>query len=85
MIDSRCGLHCTGCEWKESQGCGGCIETNGNPLIRNTVTNLPGRESSSARNGRNCIPENNYRNEKVNSLLLAISTVHGMLSWVRLQ
>jgi len=32
MIDSRCGLHCTGCEWKETQGCGGCIETNGNPF-----------------------------------------------------
>lgn len=26
MIDSRCGLHCTGCPWKESCGCGGCIE-----------------------------------------------------------
>ena len=32
MIDSRCGLHCTGCNWKESHGCGGCIETNGNPF-----------------------------------------------------
>ncbi len=32
MIDSRCGLHCTGCEWKESQGCGGCIETKGHPF-----------------------------------------------------
>ena len=32
MIDSRCGLHCTGCEWKESNGCGGCIETNGHPF-----------------------------------------------------
>jgi hypothetical protein len=32
MIDSRCGLHCTGCEWKETNGCGGCIETNGNPF-----------------------------------------------------
>lgn len=30
--DSRCGLHCTGCEYKESCGCGGCIETNGNPF-----------------------------------------------------
>lgn len=27
MIDSRCGLHCTGCEYKETCGCGGCIET----------------------------------------------------------
>ncbi|MCL2604585.1 MAG: Type 1 glutamine amidotransferase-like domain-containing protein [Defluviitaleaceae bacterium] len=32
MIDSRCGLPCTGCPWKESHGCGGCIETNGNPF-----------------------------------------------------
>ncbi len=31
-IDSRCGLHCTGCEYKESSGCGGCIETNGHPF-----------------------------------------------------
>ena len=31
-IDSRCGLHCTGCEYKETMGCGGCIETNGNPF-----------------------------------------------------
>jgi hypothetical protein len=32
MIDSRCGLHCTGCKWKESHGCGGCIETQGHPF-----------------------------------------------------
>ena len=32
MIDSRCGLHCTGCAWKESHSCGGCIETNGHPF-----------------------------------------------------
>lgn len=32
MIDSRCGLHCTGCPWKESCGCGGCIETQGRPF-----------------------------------------------------
>ena len=31
-VDSRCGLHCTNCEWKESHGCGGCIETNGKPF-----------------------------------------------------
>lgn len=30
--DSRCGLHCTGCEYKASRGCGGCIETNGHPF-----------------------------------------------------
>jgi len=32
MADSRCGLHCTGCTYKESCGCGGCIETNGHPF-----------------------------------------------------
>ena len=32
MVDSRCGLHCTGCEWKNSNNCGGCIKTNGNPF-----------------------------------------------------
>ena len=32
MVDSRCGLHCTGCEYKEACGCGGCIETNGQPF-----------------------------------------------------
>ncbi|MEA4882989.1 MAG: Type 1 glutamine amidotransferase-like domain-containing protein [Clostridia bacterium] len=32
MIDSRCGLHCTGCAWKESHGCGGCIATEGHPF-----------------------------------------------------
>lgn len=32
MIDSRCGLHCTGCGFKESHGCKGCIETNGHPF-----------------------------------------------------
>ena len=32
MIDSRCGLHCTTCTYKEPCGCGGCIETNGHPF-----------------------------------------------------
>lgn len=32
VIDSRCGLHCTGCSYKDSQRCGGCIETMGNPF-----------------------------------------------------
>lgn len=32
MIDTRCGLCCTGCAWKESHGCGGCIETQGHPF-----------------------------------------------------
>lgn len=31
-VDSRCGLHCTGCGYKEACGCGGCIETNGHPF-----------------------------------------------------
>ena len=31
-VDSRCGLHCTGCEYKDSCGCGGCIETSGHPF-----------------------------------------------------
>ena len=32
MIESRCGLHCSSCTWKESHGCGGCIETQGHPF-----------------------------------------------------
>lgn len=32
MIDSRCGLSCTTCKWKETNGCGGCIETMGHPF-----------------------------------------------------
>jgi len=32
MVDSCCGLHCTSCQWKESHGCGGCIETKGHPF-----------------------------------------------------
>ena len=32
MVESRCGLICTGCTYKESHGCGGCIETSGNPF-----------------------------------------------------
>lgn len=31
-VDSHCGLHCTGCEYKITCGCGGCIETNGHPF-----------------------------------------------------
>lgn len=32
IVDSRCGLHCTGCEYREPCSCGGCIETNGHPF-----------------------------------------------------
>lgn len=32
MADSRCGLRCTGCRWKDSHGCGGCIATMGRPF-----------------------------------------------------
>ncbi len=31
-VTSRCGLLCTGCCFKISHGCGGCVETNGNPF-----------------------------------------------------
>ncbi len=31
-VDSRCGLHCTGCSYKKTCGCGGCIETDGHPF-----------------------------------------------------
>ncbi len=32
MVDSRCGLHCTGCGYKKTCNCGGCIETEGRPF-----------------------------------------------------
>ena len=32
MVESRCGLLCNSCTYKESHGCGGCIETNGHPF-----------------------------------------------------
>ncbi|HAN21391.1 MAG TPA: hypothetical protein DCP51_06950 [Clostridiales bacterium] len=32
MIDTRCGLKCQGCGWIETDNCGGCIATNGNPF-----------------------------------------------------
>ena len=31
-VQSRCGLLCSWCTYKESDGCGGCIETNGHPF-----------------------------------------------------
>ncbi len=32
MVESRCGLLCSECGFRESHNCGGCIETNGNPF-----------------------------------------------------
>ena len=32
MVDSRCGLRCTTCEYREPFACGGCIETKGHPF-----------------------------------------------------
>lgn len=32
MVESRCGLICSTCSFKESHGCGGCVETMGNPF-----------------------------------------------------
>ncbi|MDR2572045.1 MAG: pyridoxamine 5'-phosphate oxidase family protein [Oscillospiraceae bacterium] len=31
-VQSRCGLLCKWCTYKQSHGCGGCVETNGNPF-----------------------------------------------------
>ena len=31
-VQSRCGLLCKWCAYKESHGCGGCVETNGRPF-----------------------------------------------------
>ena len=31
-VQSRCGLLCKWCTYREPYGCGGCIETNGNPF-----------------------------------------------------
>lgn len=32
IIDTRCGLHCLECSFKETYGCSGCIETGGHPF-----------------------------------------------------
>ncbi|MBP3442417.1 MAG: DUF3795 domain-containing protein [Clostridia bacterium] len=32
MIESRCGILCSACEFVEKCGCGTCIVTNGNPF-----------------------------------------------------
>jgi|GEM_PF-241184 len=31
-VQSRCGLLCDGCAYKESHGCAGCVALNGNPF-----------------------------------------------------
>ena len=31
-VQSRCGCLCAWCSYRESHGCGGCIETNGHPF-----------------------------------------------------
>ena len=31
-VQSRCGLLCSGCSYRESHGCKGCVETNGHPF-----------------------------------------------------
>ena len=32
MIESRCGLLCSSCSYREPFKCGGCVETNGHPF-----------------------------------------------------
>lgn len=32
MVETYCGLICTGCEYKEKTNCGGCVATQGNPF-----------------------------------------------------
>lgn len=32
IIDTRCGLSCAGCTYREKTGCGGCIATEGHPF-----------------------------------------------------
>jgi len=32
IIDTRCGLSCADCSFRERMGCGGCIATNGHPF-----------------------------------------------------
>ncbi|MDR3119841.1 MAG: DUF3795 domain-containing protein [Clostridiales bacterium] len=31
-VQSRCGLLCKWCSYRESHSCRGCVETNGNPF-----------------------------------------------------
>jgi hypothetical protein len=32
MVESRCGLICSECSYREQFKCGGCAETNGHPF-----------------------------------------------------
>ena len=32
MVESRCGLLCSACQFKATHGCKGCVETMGNPF-----------------------------------------------------
>lgn len=32
VVQSRCGLLCNECDYKETCGCGGCLETSGHPF-----------------------------------------------------
>ena len=32
LIDTRCGLSCVNCVFRERTGCGGCIATKGHPF-----------------------------------------------------
>jgi len=32
VIDTRCGLNCVNCAFRERTKCGGCIKTNGHPF-----------------------------------------------------
>jgi hypothetical protein len=32
MVDSRCGLLCSQCTYREPCNCGGCIQTDGHPF-----------------------------------------------------
>lgn len=32
LIESRCGLLCSECNYKDRCNCGGCIKTNGHPF-----------------------------------------------------
>lgn len=55
-VDSRCGLHCTGCGWKKSSGCGGCIETAGHPFHGACRSRRAARTGAlpTVANARNC-------------------------------